>query len=75
MTQKVILAKTGTVETMDDANVAESSLGRESKRLNLIREEPLKKWGERGFALPFFNDYCDSDKDDIMSFVGPKLSS
>ena len=57
MTQKVILAETGTAKTIDDANVAECSLGRDNKKLNLIREEPLTKWGEWNSALPFFNDY------------------
>ena len=53
MTQKVILAETGTAETIDDANVAECSRSRDSKKLNLIREEPLTK-RESGIPLSLF---------------------
>jgi len=53
VTQKVILAETGTAETIDDATVAECSRSRKSRKLNLIREEPLAKW-ESGFVLSLF---------------------
>jgi hypothetical protein len=36
--------------------MADGSGSRDSKRLNLIREEPLTKRGERNSALPFFID-------------------
>jgi len=37
--------------------MADGNRGRDSKRLNLIREEPLKKRGEQNSALLFFIDY------------------
>jgi hypothetical protein len=37
--------------------MADGNRGGDSKRLNLIREEPLKKRGEQSSALPFFIDY------------------
>jgi len=75
VTQKVILAETGTAETIDDANVAECGWGKKSKKLNLIREEPLTKREEWNSALPFFIDYYSSATDDIVSFSEPTLSS